>query len=746
MLSRISNLNNPNIVKSPEINYSKFYDRNGTLIKSLGDTKNSYIKYDDIPKTLIDALVSIEDLSFFEHDGFDLKRITSSLLNNLMGKNIEGASTLTQQLSKNLFLTSEKTLTRKIDELLLSIKLENKYSKEEILEFYFNMVYFDPVVPGIVNASKKFFNKSPSALTLSECATIVGLVKSPSTLNPLKYPEKANQRKNIVLNCMLKNGYITEEEYQQAKNILVKDIINTPPQNETESNYQAYIDCCYKEVQRITNLDPYVVPLKVETYMDTNIQSYVDKISSGDEYKFIDDDQQIGLALIENETGNCIALSGGRNYIGEKLYNRAYDMLRGPASTIKPIFEYALAFENLNYNSNTTLIDEETFYPNGESLHNAGDSYYGDLTLKEALGYSKNTTAIKTLIKLEEQFGDKYLCDYLKSINLMDNSDFTLSYGLGGMKYGVSPLNLASAYSMLSRGGIYKEPSLIKKVTSIDTGKVIYENKDSGKRVLSEEAAYMTTDVLTRIVDEDYNGLGKVKIENVKIAAKTGTGAYDLNTINKLGYPKNADKDSWLCGYSKDYSLSVWSGFDIPLKDKKTYFGSNDKRRSTCKEIFKKIMEKVNVKGKNFNVPQNIILVDLVKYADGYYLPNGYIPNNFINKTYVKKGDEYDVYPFPILPDINPVIFTFDNKISFYLESLEEYEDKVYKKIYGSLGYFITINDNGVEKTNFVVGQNFEYYCQNPTKVKYEIKSGYEKLSNIYGNSVINDSSIFTPW
>lgn len=157
-MTRINNLNNPDIVKNPEINYSKFYDKNGNLIKSLGDTKNSYIKYEDIPKTLIDALVSIEDLSFFEHDGFDVKRISSSLLNNLMGKNIEGASTITQQLSKNLFLTSEKTMTRKIDELLLSIKLENKYSKEEILEFYFNMVYFDPVVPGIVNACKKFFN------------------------------------------------------------------------------------------------------------------------------------------------------------------------------------------------------------------------------------------------------------------------------------------------------------------------------------------------------------------------------------------------------------------------------------------------------------------------------------------------------------------------------------------------------------------------------------------------------------
>lgn len=745
-MTRINNLNNPDIAKNPEINYSKFYDKNGNLIKSLGDTKNSYIKYEYIPKTLIDALVSIEDLSFFEHDGFDVKRISSSLLNNLMGKNIEGASTITQQLSKNLFLTSEKTMTRKIDELLLSIKLENKYSKEEILEFYFNMVYFDPVVPGIVNACKKFFNKYPSVLTLSECATIVGLVKSPSNLNPLKYPDRADERKNVVLGCMLKNGYISLDEYKQAKNTLVKDIINTPPQNEAVNDYQAYIDCCYKEIQRLTNLDPYTVPLRVETYMDSNIQSYVDKISSGEEYKFIDNNQQIGLALIENETGNCIALSGGRNYVGEKLYNRAYDMRRGPASTIKPIFEYALAFEKLDYNSNTTLVDEETVYPNGESLHNAGDSYYGDLSLKEALGYSKNTTAIKTLVKLEEQLGDEYLSDYLKSINLMDDSEFTLSYGLGGMKYGVSPLNLASAYSMLSRGGIYVNPSLIKRIVSIDTGKTIYEDEKEGKRVLSDEAAFMTTDVLTNIVEEDYNGLGKVKINNVKIAAKTGTGAYDSNTISKFGYPKSADKDSWLCGYSKDYTLSVWSGFDMPIKGEKTYFGSNDKRRNTSKEIFKKIMEKINVKGRSFTIPQDIVQIDLVKYADGYFLPNGYIPSNFINKTYVKKGNEYDVYPFPILPDINPIVFTFDNKLSFYLEPLEEYEDKVYKKIYGSLGYFITINDNGNKTVNFITGQNFEYYCQDPSKVKYEIKSGYEKLTNIYGSSIINDSTILTPW
>lgn len=746
LFSRRSNLTNPDVVRTPDVKYSYFLDDHENVIKQLGSYEENYIEYEDIPKTLVDALLAIEDISFFSHDGYDLRRIIGSLYNNLKSTEVSGASTITQQLAKNLFLTPDKTIERKIDEVLLSMKLEEKFSKEEILEFYFNMVFFDPVENGITKASKKFFDKPVQALSITECATLVGLVKSPSLLNPLKYPNAAQERRNVVLAAMNRYGYLDAHEYAHALAVDLEESLASNKKEATTYDYQAYIDCCYQEVKRLTGIDPYVTPVLVDTYMDSNLQSYLDDISNSNKY-VTDPNQQIAMALLNNDNTRVVAISGGKDYAGEKLYNRAYDMKRGPASTMKPIFEYALAFELLNYNKATTLNDEYTTYPDSSVVHNAGGNYIGLLPLCEALGYSKNTTAIQTLIKLRNQYGEAFLEDYLKSINVMDDGPFTLAYGLGGMTYGVSPLNMAGAYAMLANNGAYKEPAFIKKITSLNDGKVLYLDNRETKQVLEETTTGMMTDLLTEIVDENFVGLKSAKPLGVQLAAKTGTTAYDHQTIKTYNYPSSVDRDLWLIGYTPDYTLSVWTGFDKPIKGETTYFYKGDKRRSLSKKLFLSVMDFANVKGNKFKKVDGLQTVPLVKYADGNYLPNGYIPSSYVIDALVKERQVYEEYPLPVLPEAEPSIFIFDDHISFILKSLPE-ADKVYKRIYGDLGYHITIyQNNEVIQEAFITGENYDFYHDYPDTLEYEVKVGYEKLSSLYGVPYSNvGQSMFTPW
>lgn len=747
LLVRSSRLDDPKIVKAPVVRHSVFLDSSGNEIRKLGNYEDTYVPYDSLPRTLIDALLAIEDISFYDHDGFDSRRILASLVNNIFNEDVQGASTVTQQLAKNLFLSPEKTLIRKLDELLLSLKLESDLSKEQILEYYFNMVCFDAVRPGIGAAARKYFSKQVSALTLAESAMLVGLVKSPTLYNPLKYPDRAQKRKDTVLANMQKYGYISSDEYRHAVSQRTESMVNPPANSANVYDGQAYLDCCYREISRLLQLDPYVTPLKVETYMRSDLQSYVDQISAGEVYDFQDDLQQVAAVLLDNDDRSVIAVSGGRDYSGEKLYNRAYDMLRSPASTIKPVFEYALAIEHLDYNGATLLVDEKTSYPNGQEVHNAGGGYLGDLTLLDALGYSRNTTALQTLMRLENRLGQGRLISYLDSVGLMDKGPFTLSYGLGGMTYGVSPFSLAAAYQMLASGGTYVRPAFIKRVTDLNSGQILYERELEERPVLSEATAFMVQDLLETMVENDYVGLNRAKPNGVRISAKTGTGAYDPSTVSKMGYPSGADKDLWLSGFSPDCTLTVWSGFDETKSDAKTYFGKGDSRRQATKEIFRKIMERACIKGENYRQPAEVVKVPLVKYADDAYLPNTLIPSSYVLETYVRNGRSFEAYPLPVFPSAEPTVFLFHDSLAMTLPPLGP-GDRVYEKIYGPLGYHIEIRRRGTVLTKtFITGESYTYPDADPSTLEYEVKVGYEKLDSVYGPAASGfGNALLTPW
>ena len=555
---------------------SKIYDNNDNFIKQLTMEDYENVKYEDLPDVFINALISCEDVRFFMHEGIDLPRILTALKNDILSFSLkEGASTITQQLIKNMLLSNSKTIERKIQEVYLACEIEKLYSKKDILEFYCNFVSFDGYSHGVLTASYKFFDKHVSELTLPEAALLAGVINAPTAYSPIYNPKNAKKRMNTVLHLMQKHGYINEFEKQEAMKVSIESMIKKATSNKDETiyPYQSYIDIVYKQIYNKTGLDPYTTPMEIYTYMDSALQSKIDKMQNEGKLVFNNDFQQFASTIINNSNGSIAAIFGGRNYKGQKILNRAYDILIQPASTIKVLLEYALAYEYLNWSNKETLLDVETTYPNtSQVIKNVDNTYMGEISIADAIGYSRNTCAITTLKSIIDKIGVEGITNYLTSINLMDKGDFSYSYGLGGYTYGVSVTNLAAAYSMIARNGVYIEPLAVKSIKLLDGSERVITFTPSQKQVLSETTCYLLTDVLKQVMDKNIWSIKDCKPDNVNVYAKSGTTSFDKKMLENLNYPSNASKDKWLASYTSDYTIAAWTGFDQYLKDEKTYF------------------------------------------------------------------------------------------------------------------------------------------------------------------------------
>ena len=682
---------------------SQVLDKDGKMVVSMELTKNNPVTYEELPDVFLNALISGEDARFYSHTGIDLQRIISSLVTNVTKSTTQGASTLTQQLIKNTLLDSSKTLDRKINEIIISLKLENKLTKEEILEAYCNNIMFDGLTLGVNNASLKFFNKSINYVNLPQAALLAGIVNAPSYYNPIRNPKNAKKRMDTILYLMKRHGYISDSELQAGLNTQISDMLVTNKDDETTYPYQAYLDIVYQEVKELTGLNPYTTPLIIETYLNTDIQKTIDDIQAEKTISFEDDNQQFALALIDNDTGALVASMGGRNYNGQLLFNRAVNMKNQPASTIKPLLSYALAIEHLNYNSKEVLIDEPYSYSNGNTINNVDLSYMGEILIEDAIGYSRNTTALMTLDKVIDEIGVNSVTQYLENINLLDipREEFVPSYALGAFKYGVSPLDLASAYSMIANKGIYKQGFTVKRIINSSTNTVLYSHKNEAKRVLSTSSADILTSILENVVENNYYGLGSLKIKNAPLYIKSGTSSFDSALANSLNYPTNASKDLWIAGFSKQYSFAIWTGFDYPQKGNPNYFkAGSDSRKTIHKQILSIVLNKaINEEG-GIELSDKVIGVNIVKGTK--LLPDMYTPSNMIVKAYFKKEDIPTLTITPIeLSTINNVdIFIYDNLIDltfsdYSLLDIAKKEKSIYsnEKIYGSIEYVIEIND-----------------------------------------------------
>ena len=739
---------------------SVIYDNEGFNITTINLINNNSVTFEDLPDVFINALISAEDARFFEHSGVDFQRILSALINNITTNSTQGASTLTQQLIKNIYLNPSKTFERKITEIIMAFDLENKMTKEEILLAYANNIMFDGVTIGVNSASLKLFSKPINNVTLAEAALLAGLVNAPSYYNPIKNPVNAKKRMDTVLDLMYRHNHITKNQLNDAKSFQINDLINIAKYEAHTYPYQSYLDVVYNEVLQITGFNPLTTPLIIETYMDTDLQALIDDIQNNNdsEIKFTDEDQQIAISVIDNESGALIAAGGGRNYSGQLLFNRATDMKNQPASTIKPLLSYALAVEHLGWNNKQVVIDEPYNYPGTTTpVNNVDHSYMGEILIEEAIGYSRNTTALKTLEEVIKKVGVNTVINYLKDINLLDVSSnkFNLSYGLGAFTYGVSPTQLASAYSMLARKGVYSSAYTVKKITLQKTGEVIYKHQKEEKKILSEETAFIMSDILKSAVDNNYYNLGTVSINNVEMHAKTGTSSFDANLLKELNYPSNASKDIWMAGYSKDFTTVVWSGFDYPEKGDDDYFKSgSDPRKYISRKVFLKIMSYQAKKGNKIEMPSTLSKVNVVKGTN--LLPDSYTPKRLVTSAYYKKGEEpTEMISPPKLDDIasidllligNSMNVSFKDNLFDIVDVMPKNQIVDYLSIYGKIEYVVEITDiNGNKNTYSSNDASFTFNLYDSGLLKIKAYTRYANIKQITSNIYeTNYYSMFT--
>ena len=522
---------------------SIIYDGQSDVVTRLhGVQDRTWVSISELQPSTVYAFISAEDARFFEHEGVDVIRIAGAIVADIKaGSYVQGASTISQQLIKLSHLTSEKTISRKAEEAALAYEMERQYSKEDILEMYLNYVYFGGGYYGIEAAAEGYFGVHASDLTLDQSAMLAGILKSPSGYAPhINYAASINRRNNI-LRLMRDYGYITDDEKKQAsarRPTILHD------KNEEYSGY--YTDAVTKSAAALMGItvDELIRGgYNIYSAMDSDIQHYCEEMFKNGEL-FPAEDSEAAIVVLEPSTGMVVAMVGGRSYTGGISFNRATDIRRQPGSVIKPVIAYAPAFEYLNYTAADMILDEETTFAD-YTPSNYGNKYYGWVTVREAVTKSLNVPAVKTL----SEVGVERAKDFAKRCGIeFDDKDDSLALALGGFTYGVSPLQIAGAYSCFASGGIYNTPTLIKKITDRN-GLTVYEYRQDSRRVMSEANAYILTSMLKSVVTE---GTGhRLNTLDIPIAGKTGT----------VGLA-NGNRDAWMAGYTPEYTAVVWQGYD----------------------------------------------------------------------------------------------------------------------------------------------------------------------------------------
>jgi len=548
------------------------YASDGTKI---GEThhgeKRFWVTLDDISDPLIEATISIEDRNFYEHHGFDYKRIVGAAIADIkaMAK-VQGASTITQQYSRNLFLEHDKTWKRKLLEAFYTIRLEMNFSKEEILEGYLNTIYYGHGAYGVEAASRYYFGKNANELTLAEAAMLAGIPKGPSHYSPYVDFSLAKKRQNLILKTMVQEGYITEKEAHQASR---QTIVLKEHKNQNLIKIAPYFqDIVMKEMTEKLNIDEQYIQtkgLKVYTTLDSKLQKIAEDAMNNIINK--NSDIQVGFVAMNPNNGEVKALIGGRDY-DESPFNRATQAKRQPGSTLKPFLYYA-AIQS-GFTPSTPLRSEPTTfrYNNGQSTYQPSNfnDYYAndDITLMQALALSDNIYAVKTHLFL----GMDKLVNTAKTLGLKSSFKEIPSLALGTSL--VSVIDMVNAYGILANGGEKITPTFIKRIEDA-SGNIVYENKQKTEQILNKQAAFVTAHMMTGMFDERLNGYTSV----------TGQQIIHQLTRPYAGKSGTTKADSWMIGFTPQLVAGIWTGYDKGKNIERT------EERKYAKKIWATFME-----------------------------------------------------------------------------------------------------------------------------------------------------------
>jgi penicillin-binding protein 1A len=734
---------------------SIIYDSNGDILAKIGREIRDKISYYDLPEVFIDAIIATEDARFFQHNGFDLPRFFSAGFGQIKGQFAGGASTISMQVVKNSFTSTEQSYVRKFTDIYLSIfKLEKKYTKEEIIEFYVNTPYLGNNSYGVAEAARNYFGKEISDINLTEAAMLAGLFQAPSAYDPYIYPDNTAKRRSTVLNLMQRHGYINEEERKIANSIPIEAML-IGRTGHGAPEYQGYIDVAIEEVFNKTGYDPYNVPMRIYTNLSIEKQNYLNKVLSGELFKFPNDVVQLGVAVTDINTGAILAIGNGRNRTGERLYNFATMLRRQIGSTAKPIFSYGPGMELNNWSTYTPFLDDTHSYSNKKAITNWDGRYQGILTSRDALARSRNIPALKAF----QQIDNKEIIKFVESLGMtpeIEGGWLHEAHSIGAFN-GASPLQMAAAYAAFGNGGYYIEPYAVHKIEYIETN-VTQLFKSSKERVMSDSTAFMITDILRRGVDEGAVAGGKVP--GIEIAAKSGTTNFDEATKKRFKLPSNALNDFWYVGYSPDYSIGMWFGYE--KIDSKYYhtpatWGTRDRLFTTlAKGLFDK-------NGKKFEVPKSVVRIPVEKWTVPAMLASPHTPSTSIVYEYFKRGTEpteispkYRQLPNPTNVDINVI----DNKVKLtwnhvtvqntiteeFIKMLGIHKDKYLNSLQqndlatlGNLGYNVYLKmNNDLILLGWTANNEYTHYPSTTGNLTYVIKTSY----SLYQNSKSSGSEI----
>lgn len=574
---------------SPEGYLSTILDKNGEVVNTLYVTESNriYVDLNSIPENVQNAFVAIEDSRFYEHHGIDLQGIARAFTNGVMkGKFNQGASTITQQLLKNNVFTdwmSEDSfydsLCRKVQEQFLAIRLEQNFSKEWILENYLNTINLGGGTRGVQVAAQYYFGKDISGLSLAESALIAGITKNPTTYNPLVNPEKSLNRQLLVLNAMLRDEFISQEEYDRA---LAEDVIGAlqkDSKNRGVETFSWFEDALLLQIvedltatyryneEEAWNLI-YSGGLTICSTMDAKLQELCENEATNPGW--YSNKEEVSIVMTDVDSGEVLAIVGGSQEKTESLvYNRATDAVRQPGSTIKIIGEYAAILDSKGATLGTVIADEPYEYSNGTSISNSYGKFYGMTTIREAIKTSSNVVALKAY----QMAGERLVFDYLErfGITTLTDQDKNEAVSIGGTYNGVTNLEMTAAYNAIANEGKYVQPHFYTEVLDRN-GYVILENKSDASQIIKKETAQLLTSAMQDVIE---SGTGtSATVQGLSLAGKSGT--------------TNEMKDVWFVGYSSRYTCGIWGGHDD---------FSEQSSSAYVKKIWKKIMTEAH-KGK----------------------------------------------------------------------------------------------------------------------------------------------------
>ena len=582
------------------------YDANNNEVAKLGNQIGENLETADIPEKMQDAILATEDNRFFEHGAVDFRRLVGAVVSNLTsGFGSQGASTISQQLIKRTFLDDNKSVKRKVQEAYLAYKLEQNYDKESIFTMYVNRIYYSDGVYGLKTAAKYYYGKDLSQLTLPQMALLAGLPQHPNTYNPYDNPEAAKARRDTVLYLMQYHGKISEADATAAQKTDVLSGLIQRDESERvllssqfDSKYTSYMNQIVNELRNSKEYKDYEgdvlnLGLKIYTNLDTKIQDTLTE-SVNANYAGIKQSSNVAMVVLNNENSGIAALYGGKKQTFHG-FNIATQAKLQPGSSIKPIFAYGPAIEYLNWGSDHTVNDTKI---QGSEIQNWDRQFHGNITINNALVWSYNIPTIKTYLEV----GFNRVKQYAANVG-MEITDDSITTPIGGSGDGFSPLQMAGAYVPFSNGGYYATPKAIKKVYDSEGSEVKSFSKDDRKRVIKESTAYIMTSMLRNVV----NGTASfARISGADMAVKTGTTTFGEGEAQKYNFDiDNYSKDSWTIGYTSNYTMAVWQGFDA-IDGPTKYMTQDDTQKTQA-------LYRINMQNivrihppKGFKVPENV--------------------------------------------------------------------------------------------------------------------------------------------